>query len=68
MNDLYLVIRDWREDAENRRQKLLESMVRGLSERDYWLTCGAVREIDLQLAHMKALLTTEDKLEVEREG
>jgi len=50
-------IHKWRTLAEERRQDMLEKIANALPERTYLVNCGALKELDFQIALMHNILT-----------
>jgi hypothetical protein len=61
VTDPTTVLRLWRDQAAQRKQVLLESLARGMPERDYLKTCGAIAELDFQYGYMQSLITGKNK-------
>lgn len=61
MTDPTTVLYMWRKQADERRQFLLEYLARGLGEREYMQTCGALKELEIQRGHMQNLITGKAK-------
>lgn len=57
MVDPSTVIRLWRIAAADRKQKLLESLARGLPESEYMHGCGRIKELDYQIQFLHDLIT-----------